>query len=181
MGYYKYMRQMWQQPNEEMTAELKKHMIEWRAQSATVRVERPLRLDRARTLGYRAKEGYIVVRQRVLRGGRKREKMRGGRRPKHNRRSKILNMNYQHVAEIRAAEKYPNCEVLNSYFVGKDGDKAWYEIIMVDKSHPSILADKRINWIAEKQHTRRVYRGLTSSARRSRGLLSKGKGAEKIR
>jgi large subunit ribosomal protein L15e len=181
MGYYKYMRQLWQQPNEEMEAELKKHLIEWRTQSATQRIERPTRLDRARSLGYRAKEGYVIVRQRILRGGRMREKPRGGRRPKHNRRLKILNMNYQHVAEIRAAESYPNCEVLNSYFVGKDGSNYWYEIIMVDKSHPAILADKRIKWIAESQHRRRVYRGLTSSARRSRGLLAKGTGAEKVR
>jgi len=57
----------------------------------------------------------------------------------------------------------------------------WFEVILVDKAHPSIKADKRISWIAEKQHTGRVYRGLTSSSRKSRGLRRKGIGAEKIR
>jgi len=54
-------------------------------------------------------------------------------------------------------------------------------VILVDKMHPSIIADKRISWISEKKHTGRAFRGLTSAGRRSRGLLNKGKGAEKVR
>jgi len=54
--------------------------------------------------------------------------------------------------------------------------------ILVDKSHPQILADSRINWIFKNKHRGRVFRGLTSSARKSRGLRNnKGKGAEKLR
>ena len=96
-------------------------------------------------------------------------------------RRKILKITYQLVAEQRAAKKYPNCEVLNSYWVGKDGLYYWYEVILVDKAHPNIISDKHVGWIAEEQHTRRVFRGLTSAARRSRGLRNKGKGAEKLR
>ena len=83
---------------------------------------------------------------------------------------------------MRAAKKYTNLEVLNSYWVSKDGQYYWYEVILVDKEHPAIRADKNIKWISEKKHTRRAFRGLTSAARKSRGLRSnKGKGAEKIR
>jgi len=55
----------------------------------------------------------------------------------------------------------------------------WYEVILVDRSHPQILADKRINWIIVKKG--RVFRGLTSAGRKSRGLKKKGIGTEKIR
>ena len=58
-------------------------------------------------------------------------------------------MNYQSVAEQRTVDKYPNCEVLNSYYVGQDGTHFWYEIILVDRDSPTILADKNINWITE--------------------------------
>ena len=181
MALYKYLRQAWQTPNAEVKQVEKERLILWRKQPGTLRVDYPTRLDRARSLGYKAKNGIIVVRQRVPRGGRMRPHELGGRRPKHNRLRKILDMNYQTIAEQRVNAKYPNCEVLNSYFVAKDGLHYWYEIILVDKSHPEILADDRLRWIAEKQHTGRVYRGKTSSARKSRGLRNKGTGAEKMR
>ena len=38
-----------------------------------------------------------------------------------------------------------------------------------------------INWIKNRQHKARAYRGLTSAGRKSRGLRNKGKGAEKMR
>ena len=115
------------------------------------------------------------------RGGRQRETIRKGRRSKHFGRRKNVDKSYQSVAEERAVKKYPNCEVLNSYYVGEDGGCFWYEVILVDKSHPQILADPRINWIFKSKHTGRVFRGLTSAARKSRGLRHKGKGAEKLR
>ena len=104
-----------------------------------------------------------------------------GRRSKHSRRALILGKSYKQIAEERANKHFPNCEVLNSYWVAQDGKHYWFEIILIDKANPAILADKDINWITQKQHTRRVYRGLTSTARKSRGLRHKGKGAEKIR
>jgi large subunit ribosomal protein L15e len=105
----------------------------------------------------------------------------GGRRPKKYGKRFVLRKNYKLVAEERANKKYPNCEVLNSYFVAKDGNFYWHEVILVDTSSPSIKADKILRWITEKQHTGRVYRGLTSAGRKIRGLRYKGKGAEKAR
>ncbi len=179
MGIYKYIEKLWKNPKKNLKPVLKEKYIEWRRQPATLRIERPTRLDRARKLGYKAKQGYILVRQRVIRGGRKRPKVAGGRRPKHSRRTKVLDINYRHVAEMRAARKFPNCEVLNSYQVGQDGKSYWFEIILVDRNHPSVKADKRISWISKEKG--RVFRGLTSAARKSRGLRNKGKGAEKLR
>ena len=88
-------------------------------------------------------------------------------------------MNYQSVAKNRAAKKYPNCEVLNSYYVGQDGLNYWYEIILIDRANPSIVSDNKINWIIG--HKGRAERGLTSAGKRGRGLLRKGMGAEKLR
>jgi len=58
---------------------------------------------------------------------------------------------------------------LNSYWVGEDGKKVWYEIIMVDRDHPAIKADRSLSWIQNKRS--RVYRGLTSSGKKARGLV----------
>jgi large subunit ribosomal protein L15e len=182
MGMYKYIRDAWKAPsNNILKNQLKDRLVQWRKEPATVRVTKPTRLDRARSLGYRAKQGIIVVRQRLLRGGRQNPKPQGGRRSKRQTRRKDLNVSYQTIAEQRVAAKYVNCEVLNSYYVAEDGRYYWYEVIIVDKNSPAIKKDKQLKWISITKHTNRVFRGLTSSAKKSRGLSYKGKGSEKTR
>jgi large subunit ribosomal protein L15e len=88
--------------------------------------------------------------------------------------------NIQLIAEERAARRYPNLEVLNSYPLGDDGQHRYFEVIMLDPSHPVIKSDQDLGWVANVTHRGRVYRGLTISGRRTRGLLRKGKGAEKV-
>lgn len=83
------------------------------------------------------------------------------------------------IAEERAAKRYPNMEVLNSYFVGKDGMHHYYEVILVDRSHPAVQNDGNINWICDERG--RVFRGKTSAGKKGRGMHHKGKGAEKAR
>ncbi len=181
MGYLKYIREAWKNPKKNMPELWRERLIAWRKEPVTVKLERPTRIDRARSLGYKAKKGIFVVRQRVGRGGRKREQWAGGRRSKAQRRLKIVGKNYQQVAEERAQKKYANCEVLNSYWVAQDGMHYWYEIIMVDRDHPQVLADKDLKFVAKKNTKGRVFRGLTSAGKKTRGLRRKGKGAEKIR
>ncbi|OGM02470.1 50S ribosomal protein L15e [Candidatus Woesearchaeota archaeon RBG_13_36_6] len=181
MSLYKYIREAWKKPKVRLGALWQQRLIKWRREPVTLRINRPTRLDKARSLGYKAKPGFVIVRQRVIRGGKQRPKFSGGRRSKHMRRRLVLAKNYQQIAEERANKKFLNCEVLNSYEVAKDGKHYWYEIILIDKNHPAIKADPNLKWISENKHTRRVYRGLTSAARKSRGLRNKGKGAEKIR
>lgn len=181
MGLYKYLHKTWKVPKEHDMKLWHERLIAWRREPATIRIERPTKLARARSLGYKAKQGILVVRQRVPRGGHRRPMRRKARTSKHRSVKMVLRKSYQQVAEERASRHFPNCEVLNSYWVAQDGIYYWYEIIFVDKAHPEILADKNLRWIAEKQHTRRAYRGLTEAARRSRGLMHKGLGAEKFR
>ena len=179
MGMYKYIREAWKKPKEGLGDLWQQRIIKWRQEPTTIRIERPTRLDRARSLGYKAKPGFVVVRQCVNRGGRQRPQIRHPRRPKAMSRREDLTMNYQAVAENRAARKYLNCEVLNSYYVGEDGLNYWYEVILVDRHNPSIVADPKISWIMG--HKGRSERGLTSAGRRARGLIGKGKGHEKVR
>ena len=65
--------------------------------------------------------------------------------------------------------------------VGEDGKHKFFEVILVDPHHPVIVNDPKIKWINEVQHTGRVYRGLTSAGRKTRGLRKKGIGTEKVR
>ena len=178
-GLYQYLRELWKKPKENLGERYKELLIQLRKEPAIHRVEKPTRLDRARSLGYKAKQGVIVVRVRVARGGRKREKPSGGRRPKTSRLVKVVNKNYQQIAEERAARKYRNCEVLNSYLLARDGRYAWYEVILLDRDHPAIQKDPRLGPVARQRG--RVFRGLTSAARKARGLRRKGIGAEKVR
>jgi large subunit ribosomal protein L15e len=179
MNLYKSVAGAWKDPRKNDV--YRQRLVQWRREPVTVRLERPTRIDRARALGYKAKEGFIIVRQKVLRGAHERPKIRSGRRSKRFGHKKNLMISYQMIAEQRAAAKYVNLEVLNSYWVGDDNLQVWYDIILVDPLHPVIKADPRINWISERQHTRRAFRSLTSAGRKSRGLVNKGKGAEKTR
>lgn len=164
---YHFLRNAWKSPDVKL---LRERMTEWRKDDVVTLVEKPLRLDRARGLGYKAKKGFIVVRVRVIRGGHKRSRPIRGRRSKRMHTNKNLMMNYRWIAEQRAARKYRNMEVLNSYLVGKDGIHFFYEVILVDPQRPEIKNDKTINWITNTKSKGRVFRGLTSAGKKSRGL-----------
>lgn len=175
---HKSVRDAWKKPDPSIMA---KRMINWRRERVVQKIERPTRIDRARTLGYKAKQGFVMVRVKVKKGGRKRPKTAGGRRPKRMGRFFTLAKSKQIVAEEKAARKFTNLQVLASYPVGQDGSHKWFECIMADTSHPSVMNDKERNWICESQHKGRVFRGLTPAGKKSRGLTRKGKGSEKIR
>jgi large subunit ribosomal protein L15e len=184
MGYYKYVSEAWKSPKESYVGPLMRARLPaWNKEGSIVRVERPTRIDRARALGYKAKQGYVVVRVRVRRGGRRKSRPTARRRPRRFGVKKFsAKKSIQLIGEERVGRQYPNMEVLNSYWVGETGQHKYYEVILVDPYHPVIAADPKINWICERQHTRRVFRGKTSAGRKSRGLRgNKGKGAEKLR
>ncbi|MCD6235390.1 MAG: 50S ribosomal protein L15, partial [Thaumarchaeota archaeon] len=69
MGLYAKLEELWREKPEELRSLIKQRMIKWRRQPSVVRVEKPLRLDRARKIGYKAKQGFVVLRVRVRRGG----------------------------------------------------------------------------------------------------------------
>jgi len=179
---YSYIGDQWKSPSKEHKALQKDRLFHYRREDATVKVEKPTRIDRARALGYKAKQGYIMARTRIRRGGMHKHAITSGRRAKRTGIAKItMRKSLQMIAEERTAKKYPNLEILNSYWVAEDGRHKWYEMIMVDPHHPVIMTDPKINWICSRAQKGRVHRGLTSAGKKSRGLMNKGKGAEKVR
>lgn len=167
---YKNMGELWKKPKKNLGNIWKNRLIVWRAQEVVTRVDKPTRLDRARALGYKAKQGYVIARVRILKGKRKRPKFSGGRGPSKRGRFRTSGKSNQIMGEERAARKFPNMEVLNSYYVGEDGTCEWFEVILADPKSPSIANDSERKWIADRQHAGRVYKGLTSSGKKMRGL-----------
>jgi len=119
--------------------ELKLRAVSWRRGPTIVRVDRPSRLNRARSVGYKAKQGIVVVRIKISRGGMRQKRPVSGRRPKHLGTVKIKgHFSSQDTAERRVSEKYPNMSVLGSYPVYEDGKYIWFEVILADAYHRSI-------------------------------------------
>lgn len=179
---YKYMAKTWRTRGSDFKELMWQRLIMWRREPTVVRVQKPTRVDKARMLGYKAKQGFVVVRVRVRRGRLKRTRPRSGRRQKRMGMLKYKpSKSFRMIAEERAAKKFPNLRVLNSYPVGEDGRHRWFEVVCVDPHHPVVESDSDINWICASTHKGRVYRGLTSAGKKVRGLRHKGWGSEKTR
>jgi large subunit ribosomal protein L15e len=132
----------WHKVFHEKAGDISARAIELRKGPTMARLEKPSRLDRARMLGYKAKQGVVVVRIRLGRSGMRRKRPTSGRRPKH---LGVLRMksdeSVQHVAERRVKEKYPNLKLLGSYIYWQDGKHSWYECVLIDPLNPSIASD----------------------------------------
>ncbi|WOF16409.1 50S ribosomal protein L15e [Methanoplanus sp. FWC-SCC4] len=180
---YSYVRDAWKRPDaSEVKSLLWNRMQEWRREGSVVRIERPTRIDRARNLGYRAKQGIIVVRAKVRRGGRRKSRyIRGRRTARMGMRRATMGKSIQRIAEERATRRYVNMEVLNSYWVGEDGRSKWYEVILVDGHHPAIKNDTHLSWMSSPKQRGRAERGKTSAGIKGRGMRKRGKGTEHTR
>jgi|TARA_B100001094_G_scaffold305092_1_gene334629 large subunit ribosomal protein L15e len=184
MGVAKHMQTTWNRPKATIPAKARRErMAGWRREGVFQRIQRPTRIDAARRVGYKAKQGIVMVRTRVRRGGLRKSKIHMKRKPSNAGIKKItMAKSIQRIAEERVSRRYPNLEVLNSYWVGEDGKNKFYEVIMVDPHHPAIKADKQLGWISSgSSHSGRAFRGKTSAGKKGRGLFNKGKGAEKLR
>ncbi|KFX94172.1 hypothetical protein O988_06437 [Pseudogymnoascus sp. VKM F-3808] len=140
------------------------------------RASRPSRPDKARRLGYKAKQGYVIYRVRVRRGGRKKPVSKGATFGKPTNQG-VNQLKYQRslksTAEERVGRRCANLRVLNSYWINQDSTYKYFEVILVDPQHKAIRRDPRINWIVAPVHKHRESRGLTATGKKSRGL---GKG-----
>lgn len=184
MGVAKHMQATWNRPKAGIPAKARRErMAGWRREGVFQRIHRPTRIDAARRVGYKAKQGIVMVRTRVRRGGLRKSKIHMKRKPSNAGIKKItMAKSIQRIAEERVSRRYPNLEVLNSYWVGEDGKNKFYEVIMIDPHHPAIKADKQLGWISSgSSHSGRAFRGKTSAGKKGRGLFNKGKGAEKLR
>lgn len=181
-SFYGYVRDAWKDPDNTYVKDLRwERLQKWRKEGSLVRIERPTRIDRARSLGYKAKQGIIIARAKVRRGGLRKSRYVRGRRTQRMGKNKMTpGKSIQRIAEERASRKYPNMEVLNSYWVAEDGMSKWYEVILVDPAHPVIQNDKNLNWICKSSQKGRAYRGKTSAGRKGRGMMGRGKGTEKL-
>ena len=138
---YKYMDDTWRKllNNPENKRYLTQLRMRWRREKTVQRIKRPSRLNRAHALGYKAKQGYVVIRVRVRKGGLSKIPPKLGRRQKRMGISKIKRqLSMKNIAEGRAKRKYPNLTILGSYYVGEDGKYIWYECIMRDGYHPAV-------------------------------------------
>jgi len=161
---YQFVSEAWKRP----AGLLRQKTLRWRAEDVITRIGRPTRLDRARALGWKAKQGFVLARIRMSKGGRMRPRPRKGRGPSKAGRKFTPEMSKQVIAERRVARAFPNLEILNSYMAGEDGSYKYYEIILIDPKHASILADPKIAWVVRQR--KRAFRGLTSAAKKSRGV-----------
>ena len=186
-GLYQHVRETWNNPKATQSHQQRQdRMVQWRREPVNCRIDKPTRIDAARRLGYKAKQGVIMVRTRVRRGGLRKGKIHMKRKPSKAGINKItMAKNTQRIAEERVNRHFPNLEVLNSYWVGQDGKHKYYEVIMIDTHHPAIINDKQLGVFSrangKRAHRGRAYRGKTSAGKRGRGLHKKGKGAEKLR
>jgi len=184
MGAYKYIEECWRKKQSDVLRFLLRvRAWEYRQTNKICKVNRPTRTDKAHRLGYKAKQGYTVVRCGVRRGGRKRQVPHGMThgKPKHQGVNQLkFQRNIQSIAEEKTGRKYSNMRVLNSYWVNQDATMKYYEVILVDPNHTRIRNDPRINWIVNPVHKHREMRGLTSAGRKARGLRKSGHRANGI-
>jgi len=104
---------------------------EYRQLPGLVRLNRPSRPDKARRMGFKAKQGYVVYRVRVRRGGRKkplskvrlvingvylasRRHISGGARPKNYSRNGCM------MQKNLAAESMLSCELLRVHMFRRE-------------------------------------------------------------
>ena len=185
MGAYKYLEELWRKKQSDLLRfVLRVRTWEYRQLPVIHKVNRPSRNDKARKIGYKAKQGYVIYRIRVRRGGRKKPVQKGcvyGKPVNQGIRKLKKERTHKSVAEERVGRKCSNLRVLNSYWVGQDASFKFYEVILVDPNHKAIRRDPRINWICSSKHGHRELRGLTATGKKARGLLKKGNSAIKAR
>merc|ERR1712127_392102 len=185
MGAYKYVSEVWRKKQSDAFRYLQRiRCWEYRQLPGIWRVNAPTRPDKARQVGYKAKQGYVVYRVRVRRCARKRPVKKGqvyGKPVNQGVTALKFNRNLRSVAEERVGRKCGGLRVLNSYWVAQDAVHKWFEIVMIDPFHKCVRDDPRINWICRSTMKHRELRGLTAAGRRARGLEAKGKRAAKLR
>jgi large subunit ribosomal protein L15e len=184
MGAYKYIEELWRKKQSDVMRFLfRVRAWEYRQLPKIWRVPRPTRPEKAHKLGYKAKQGYVVYRVAVRRGGRKRPNGKGivyGKPKNHGINQLKFARSLRSVAEERIGSRRGNLRVLNSYWVNQDATYKFYEVILVDPQHPAIRKDAHIQWITGNVHKHRELRGLTSAGRQNRGFRKSGHRANKL-
>jgi large subunit ribosomal protein L15e len=185
MGAYKYLEELWKKKQTDlMRFVMRMRTWEYRQLGVIHKCNHPSRPDKARKLGFKRKQGYVIYRIRIRRGGRKRPVAKGiitGKPKTQGVTGLKAYRSLRAVAEERVGRKVSGCRVLNSYWVAQDATYKFFEVILVDIAHNAIRNDPKINWICKPVHKHRELRGLTSAGKKFRGLRAKGKSNNKQR
>ena len=173
MGAYKYLEEMWRKKQSDVARFLMRvRTWEYRQLPTIHKASRPTRPEKARRLGYKAKQGFVIYRVQMRRGGRKRNVAKGavfGKPRNQGIAKQKAARSHKSVAEERVGRRCSNLRVLNSYWVGQDASYTFYEVILVDPNHKVIRRDPRINWICSAKHKNREQRGVTAAGKKARG------------
>ena len=136
MTAYKYLEEIWKKKQSDVLRYLLRiRAWEYRQGKKIQRVTKPTRPDKARRLGYKAKQGFVIYRVAVRRGGRKRQNNKGivYGKPKHHGINQLkARRNLRSIAEERVGRVCGNLRVLNSYWVNSDSSWKYFEVILVD-------------------------------------------------
>merc|ERR1712184_31042 len=178
MGAYKYMTELYRKKQSDVLRYLLRvRCWQYRQLTKVHRAPRSTRPDKARRLGYKNKQGYVIYRIAMRRGGRKRPVAKGCPYGKPKTSGAVKEQkperNLQSIAEERVGRRLKGLRVLNSYWVGQDSTYKYFEVIMIDPHHKAITRDPKINWMCNDVQKHRELRGLTHAGKSSRGL---GKG-----
>merc|ERR1712156_463433 len=178
MGAYKYMTELYRKKQSDVLRYLLRiRCWQYRQLAKVHRVPRSTRPDKACRLGYKNKQGFVIYRIAMRRGGRKRPVPKGCPYGKPKTSGGVKQQkpvrNLQSIAEERVGRRVQGLRVLSSYWVGQDSTYKYYEVVMIDPFHKAIRRDAKINWMCRPVMKHRELRGLTGAGKSSRGL---GKG-----
>ncbi len=179
-SFYSHIKEAWKTPKEGKLAELQwQRKQEWRNQGAIERIERPTRLDKARELGYKAKQGIIVVRVSVRKGGARKQRHKAGRRTKRQGVTASAAASPSRASPRSAPPAPPEparAELLRRR-TGRPPEVAG--------SHPrrprapGHPERRRPQLDLRDDHAGRAFRGLTDAGRRNRGLAARARVAKR--
>ncbi|CBY23095.1 unnamed protein product [Oikopleura dioica] len=176
MGAYKYMNEVWRKKSSDTMRYLQRIRVwQYRNLNTIHRASKPTRPEKARRLGYKATQGFVVYRIKIRRGGRKKPVPKGATMGKPTNMGVFVQFarRLQSVAEERVGRHCGSLRVMNSYWVGEDSTYKYFEVILVDPNHNAIRNNAKLQWITKSVHKHREMRGLTSAGKHSRGV---GKG-----
>merc|ERR1712142_925359 len=142
MGAYKYVNELWRKKQTDvMGFLLRVRTWQYRQLSRVHRASQPTRIEKARRLGYRANQGFVIYRVRVRRGSRKKPVAKGCTygKPTHHG---INQMKFQRSLRV----------------------------VYFGRHSTAIRRDPRIQWICEAKQKHRELRGKTAAGKTSRGL-----------
>merc|ERR1711959_623542 len=149
MKAYKYIEELWRKKKSDVLSYLLRvRCWEYRQLPSIIRLVKPTRIDKARRMGYKAKQGFVIYRVRVRRGNRKNPVPKGivHRKPSNQGVTHIKpRRNLRVIAEGRVGRKIGSLRVLNSYWVNQDSSFKYFEVILLDTTHKAIRNCSTIN------------------------------------